>query len=511
VAAISGLDALTPQDAATVLAVLVERAGVGVALIGPDGRYLLVDEQLAAMNGVPAADHLGRTPAEVVPAVGDLATSIVDSVRATGEPVIDRLLGAEPPGEPGRRRFLLVSFLPVRATDGRHLGVAFVARDVTAERELRTRVADERLHATVAATLDPVLLLSPAEGTAERPGDFWIDHANAAAAAEVGQAEGSLAGRRLYDVFPWLPELGLHERYLEVLGGGAPFTSTSLPFPRVDDAVPHGSFDLSVSRVGTQLMVSWRDTTAERDLALHVEQLRRERARTALMQRAFLPRRLPEVAGVRLGARYRSAEAGSPLGGDWYDAIEIDGGLVVSIGDVAGHGVGAVESMAVARMTTRAFLDVDPDPGAALGRLAHFIPAFSRQSGTSVMLTTIVASYDIAARTLRWATAGHPPPLLVTAEGAQLLAGRRGPPVAFDTPAYVVDEAAVPPGALVVLYTDGLIERRGETLVDGFERLLASTVDLPDEPGAACAALMDRCVVPMEKADDVCLVALRTA
>jgi serine phosphatase RsbU (regulator of sigma subunit) len=363
---------------------------------------------------------------------------------------------------------------------------------------------DVRRHAD--AHLEPALVVSPIGEPAE---DFVIDHVNRAAALVLG--EPPPIGERLYSVFAWLPAAGLHDAYLATLETGTPLARTGVPYPVAEDGGAWiGRFDLRLSRHGRQLLVVWRDTSTDRLLEVSRRELAHERERTSTLQAAYLPRALPDVPDVELAWRYSSADQAAPLGGDWYDAVDVPGGLLLSVGDVAGHGLPAVETMAVLRLASRAYTELDASPSVLLGRLAHYAEQHARRNAISVMATMCAARYWAPTRELEWASAGHPPPLVVDADGAHVLAGAAGRPLGVEGGHPANNRVVLARGSTVVLYTDGLVERRDESIDVGLERLAeaAARAGSGRSPDRLCDALL-RDVHDGRHDDDVCIVAAR--
>jgi phosphoserine phosphatase RsbU/P len=228
------------------------------------------------------------------------------------------------------------------------------------------------------------------------------------------------------------------------------------------------------------------------------------------LQRAVLPARLPSVAGVELAARYLPADMPSLVGGDWYDAFPLpDGSLAVATGDVVGHDLEAAATMGQVRNALRAYAFSDDRPAEVLARLNQLITGL----GDTGLATALFGRLDPGQRMFRWSCGGHPPPLLIGAAGVRLLACPAGMmlgAVPADRARYVNAHAAVEPDDLLVLYTDGLIERRDRDLDEGFAALARAAGDLHGRPAeAACATLMDRLLPDQEHEDDVCLLVLR--
>ena len=222
------------------------------------------------------------------------------------------------------------------------------------------------------------------------------------------------------------------------------------------------------------------------------------------VQRSLLPATLPEHPGVRLGARYMPAETRYGIGGDWYDAVLLPGGrILLLVGDVAGHGLKAAITMVQMRSAARALAPTH-GPAALLDALDQFA-----ESGPDVLsATAAVAVIDPAERTLRYCLAGHPPLLLRDPDGTLAMLGEaRGPLIGFgagDRPEQVVTFL---PGSCLVLFTDGLVERRGETIDTGFARLgtaLAAAATL--DPANLCEALIEQSLPRTGRNDDTAIL-----
>jgi serine phosphatase RsbU (regulator of sigma subunit)/PAS domain-containing protein len=204
---------------------------------------------------------------------------------------------------------------------------------------------------------------------------------------------------------------------------------------------------------------------------------------------------------------YEPARGDIGLGGDWYDVIEIsEACTAVVVGDVAGHGITAAARMTEAKATIRTLVLNVPHPEvipAANRSLAHFDSGY--------IATAAVAWVDTEAGSLEWRLAGHIPPILRTPEGTtRLLAGPHHPPIGTSTPAREQESVAFPAGSLLVLYTDGLIERRHEDIDVGLERLRSLVDGLSSDCTAAEA--LDAILHGLRLAegeDDVALVVVR--
>jgi serine phosphatase RsbU (regulator of sigma subunit) len=224
------------------------------------------------------------------------------------------------------------------------------------------------------------------------------------------------------------------------------------------------------------------------------------------LQRSLVPAALPEVPGMEMAARYSPGRAS--VGGDWYDVFSLPSGeLGVVMGDVAGHGLQAAVIMGRMRSSLRSYALEWDDPAEVLHRLdrkmQHFEPG--------AMATVLYAIWDPDLKHVRVSSAGHLPPVLA----------RQGEPTVSLEPQIRSDlvigadvnmrrhtsTVEIPPGALLCLYTDGLVERRHASIDDGIGRLCAAV--RPDSPEKVCAAVMSALVGRERMQDDVALLALR--
>ncbi|CAM3723149.1 PP2C family protein-serine/threonine phosphatase [Smaragdicoccus niigatensis] len=230
-----------------------------------------------------------------------------------------------------------------------------------------------------------------------------------------------------------------------------------------------------------------------------------EHTATLALQRSLLPAALPEVRGLEVATRYvPGADAG--LGGDWYDLFPLPEDRVgLVMGDVAGHGLEASVVMGRIRSALRAYaLEWSADPARVLERvdakMHHFEPG--------VMATIAYGVLDASRRKLTLSLAGHPPPIRTNDDGSTFLAIDPDLPIGLfpgvpraNTEFLLADHDAI------ALYTDGLVERRGESMDLGLRRLCMAMTN--GEPEAACARVMSRLVGPHAPRDDVALLIAR--
>lgn len=221
------------------------------------------------------------------------------------------------------------------------------------------------------------------------------------------------------------------------------------------------------------------------------------------LQRSLLPRRIPEIAGLDLAVRYEPASAKTEVGGDFYELVMLDGHLLMAIGDVAGHSLHAATVMAELRHAVRAYAVEGHQPGAIL----HRVNELMRTLLPNELATICLLLLEPTTGHVRLASAGHLPPLLHLdgkVEYVQHSAPLLG--VRADRPADL--EFVLPPGATLVFYTDGLIERRDATIDEGLAALAGCAAVVDDDLDAFCQRLLVE-LAPDEIQDDVAVVALR--
>jgi serine phosphatase RsbU (regulator of sigma subunit) len=229
------------------------------------------------------------------------------------------------------------------------------------------------------------------------------------------------------------------------------------------------------------------------------------------LQRSLLPAGLPTVGGVELTARYLPASAEIHVGGDWYDALALaDGTVGLVIGDVAGHGVAAAAIMGQLRTAWRAYtLDGHP-PAGIIERLHRLLATVEPE----VLATCCCVVADPSSGLVRWASAGHLDPLMRAPDTTTaFLDGGRTVPlgVPLDGSGDPIPEgqATLAPGSLLLLYTDGLVERRQESLQAGLNRLAHALAVGPEQLEACCDHLVAESLADQTVTDDVALVAVR--
>ncbi|MFC1412787.1 SpoIIE family protein phosphatase [Streptacidiphilus sp. N1-12] len=550
---------LAVQDA------LFEQSPLGIAVLDDRLRYVRVNETLARMNGLPVADHLGRTTGETLPeGAADEVTAIQRQVLATGEPVVDLTVAGPNPRRAGYRS---ISYSRLHDRAGRVLGVTGMIMDVTdryravakvehARRrlallnELGTRIGDlldaVRIAEELAAALVPaladysgvVLLQAVADGD-DLPrhahtrltrlvmtGTAAVEPSDTAdvmmtKGASIDMAEGSLFARVLRS--------GLAE---QLESPALLEETTSQDDPRVRAAYELGVHSMLVVPLRARgivlgLMVLSRAGRREgfdRDELAFAGELAdragssldnarlyaRERAAALMLQRSLLPQTVPQPPGVEIGYRYVPGSSGTEVGGDWFDVIPLpDDRVALVVGDVMGHGLRAAATMGRLRTAVRTLAMLGLPPDVLLQHVHDLADDLAQGPDEALIATCVYAVYDPATRQLVLAKAGHTPPLLIVpGEPAQVLDLPSGTPLGVGGVPFASVQLTAPEGSLLVLYTDGLVESRTEDIDVGTRRLCAVLEQEFDSVEEAC----DRVVGTLERGqepDDVALLVAR--
>lgn len=261
---------------------------------------------------------------------------------------------------------------------------------------------------------------------------------------------------------------------------------------------PHRAFDeefrafidLVSATIGTAL-----DSAYRRSVELDEHRVVSDTLQQAMLRPAS---DLPNVA-----ARYLPAAGELSVGGDWYDVIDVDDHTrAIVVGDCVGHGLDAAAAMGQMRAAARAMLLEGRDPAETLTRLDRFAATIDNAFGA----TLVCAVIDRRAHTMTYASAGHPPPLLVGDGGVRWLDAARGTPLAVDDHPRRSATVELANNDLVVLYSDGLVERRDESIDVGLERLATAAAELHGQPVHRIADELLRRTLGDQRDDDVVLV-----
>jgi anti-sigma regulatory factor (Ser/Thr protein kinase) len=238
--------------------------------------------------------------------------------------------------------------------------------------------------------------------------------------------------------------------------------------------------------------------------AIENARLFEQRRVAEILQQRLLPTEIPAIAGLEVASRYLPA-AGSSLGGDWYDVFELpDGRVVLAVGDVVGHGVEAAATMAQLRSALRAYAAVGYPPSGVVESVARLV----EQLGPRTMATLAYVLLDPADEQFEIVSAAHPPAVLVEPDSEpRFVETQPGVPLGtVQAATYTSETVAFPAGSTLVLYTDGLVERRDEPLdtgLDHLRRIAAGATDVEK----LCTEALER-LLTSEPEDDVALIAV---
>lgn len=360
--------------------------------------------------------------------------------------------------------------------------------------------------------VESALAARPVWGPGGTIADFTIEHLSPGYVDPAGRPARDLASRSLLAAYPgsggWLFTLAA-----EVLTSG---TGKHVAGPV--GGLLSGSeqavevTDLRATAVDDEVIITWhqtsgRDLPGPRPPAL-VPRPAADAGLATRVRRALVPpdRELMATAGVDIAVGYRPADGSKKeVSGDWYDVLPLpDGDLLLVIGDIAGHGESAVKEMDRAREALRALVSAGATPGSLLSDLNEAAIRFTDGSTGTV----ICGRYQPRARVLRWARAGHLPPVLVRGGAAAPLDLPEGLLLGVD-PNAVYEEATLPlqPGDTLLLYTDGLIERRADSISDSLAEFAAAAIPAGPDADSHVARIMAGAA--SDTGDDACLLAIR--
>ncbi|MDQ4088962.1 MAG: PAS domain-containing SpoIIE family protein phosphatase/ATP-binding protein [Actinomycetota bacterium] len=529
----------TAEEALGLLEAILTSAPVGIAVFDLDLRYARVNDAYAALSGVPAEEHIGGQLGDVVPLQAGVAADL-RRVVTTGRTILGRnvALVADEAGEP---RSFNVSYFPVRSAAGALVGAGLTLVEVTeakraeAERAALLRRAEAaHLRLSILATASTVLtttmeldellarltrVLTPMAAdwcVIELVGrDGAIEHV--AVSHRARDAAQDLAAR-----------LGATRIALDddgpvaaVFRSGQARLAGPEAVPELEGREPplHSSVVVPIESRGRMLGVLVLATEGDRqldddDLDLAVEIAHRaalavgnarafqqEHEIAESLQRALLPTTMPAVPGLELAVRYVAATDGASVGGDWYDVLTFDDGTTgIVVGDVIGHDIAASTSMGQLRSAIRIYAwEEHARPAAALARVDRLFDKLDLAYATCMF-----GVLDRTTSTFRWSNAGHPPPLLLRHGKATFLVEGNGVLLGV-TGGAGMEEATtgLQEGDVLVLYTDGLVERRDEPLQAGLARLAAAAErSNASDPEVLCEALLEALVPPATTRDD---------
>jgi PAS domain S-box-containing protein len=508
---------------------LIRKSPFGLVMLDEDLRFALVNDSLAAMNGLPAADHLGLHLRDVIlTADGGEYERILSETLRTGEPMTGLMVHGRTDGHRHADRSWSVSIFRLTAPDGRVLGLGGIVVDVTDKQaaileataarqrlalvnEATTRmgttldmprVAEELSTVAVPAFADLLVVkirddlfgdtVPDVSGTPirlRRLGGRFMDNP---ASAEIYRSHGQVAqppGTLLYEcmrtararLLPTIDEDAIaaiaqdpeHARLIRESGLGSMIVA---PFVARGRVLGVALFGRSADRaaLAPEDLRSAEELAARTAMCLdNALAYSNERRIAVALQRSLLPEDdvIPRRPGLEVAHHYRPSSNAAQVGGDWFDVIALSGHRVAfAVGDVMGHDLHAAANMGQLRTAMRTLAQLDLEPVDLLARLDESV----RKGTTTRYATCVYAVCDTVTRECRIVSAGHPPPLLRHADGTtEVVPVTPGPPLGVtpDDPRFAVTDLVLPQGGTLVLYTDGLIEHRGEDIDIGIEKL----------------------------------------
>ncbi|WP_328377713.1 SpoIIE family protein phosphatase [Streptomyces sp. NBC_01020] len=312
------------------------------------------------------------------------------------------------------------------------------------------------------------------------------------------------------DELPELAELGLLPLMDQVLRSGTPRTVKSR---RVQAGPGAGSYTVTCTPVPNLpenggVLVFAADVSDHADAAERLRTSERRQRETAVtLQRSLLPQELEQPDDLRIAATYQPGGTDAAVGGDWYDVITLGAGrTALVIGDVMGRGVRAAAVMGQLRTAVRAYARLDLPPHEIL----QLLDGLASEIDANQIATCLYAVHDPNEGRLVYASAGHLPVLVRDEDGTvRRAADPTGPPLGTGGWQHTSDSIALPPGSAAVLYTDGLVERRGEDIDEGVAALERALSGASGAPQVVCDRLIRSLGVTAEHDDDVAVLVVQ--
>ncbi|MER5886007.1 SpoIIE family protein phosphatase [Streptomyces sp. NPDC001941] len=332
-----------------------------------------------------------------------------------------------------------------------------------------------------------------------------VAYVNDAYAAAFGPRR---PGTAVADCCPELSELGLLPLMDQVLRSGKPRTVKSR---RTRTGGSYTVTCLPVDTPGREhggVLVHAADVTAHAEAAERLRASERRHRETAVtLQRSLLPQELEQPDDLRIAADYRPGGTDAAVGGDWYDVITLGAGrTALVIGDVMGRGVRAAAVMGQLRTAVRAYARLDLPPHEVL----QLLDGLAAEIDPSQIATCVYAVHDPNEGRLVYASAGHLPILVRDEDGSvERAADPTGPPLGTGGWLHTSGTIALPPGSTAVLYTDGLVERRGEDIDEGVASLERALSGATGTPQIVCDRLIRSQGVTAEHDDDVAVLVVQ--
>ncbi|RST17540.1 PAS domain S-box protein [Streptomyces sp. WAC05374] len=538
---------------------LFETCPIGLVMLDEDLRYVHLNQALADMDGCPIEQHLGRRVDDLMITSDDGAyLRMLHEVARTGRPVVGALVGVRTPGRPDRDQVRSVSFFPLSGAVGSRPGLGGLMVDVTdRERAIveatagRQRLALlNRAAAAIGTTLDvdvtarelvdaavpdfadasvvevvewmdeheafdpdrPLITRRIASGTILPPPATelvsGLDHVTYPPGSAIHRmlATGGVVAVPVDDAF--VSSTVIHRERARLLRDSGLTCILIAPLIARDTVQGLAMFGRSAARPAfTEQDHGLGGELASR-AALCLDNARlysRVQDIALTLQRALLPSALATSPYVQVAHRYVPGSRITEVGGDWYDVISVAGGrIALVVGDVMGHGVPAAAAMGRLRITAKALARHNQEPSALLAEL----DACAEEAGID-LATCLYILYDPATGRACIASAGHPPPLVRNPDGTVgTISDVLGVPLGVGGQPFATTETELPDGAVLALYTDGLIEARGRDIEEGLDAVRTELAAECGDLEAAADRMLSR-LLPGPPDDDTVLVLAR--
>jgi PAS domain S-box-containing protein len=467
----------------------------------PDGHVMFVNEGWLRFTGRTLEDELGDTfassahPADREQLVGSWRAAIAARDEFRAEYRLHR--------RDGEYRWMLEVGVP-RYVSGEFLGYVGTATDIHERRSMEEALrASEHAFRELADSAPVMIWTTDSEGLVTFVNRGWLE----------------FTGRTLEDELGDTWELGVHSDDVGAVTANWVRTLSARKAWEHEYRLRHRDgeyrwiFERGAPRFEGGRFAGYAGSATDiherREMEERLREVyEREHRIAETLQRSLLPERLPLIEGLSVSARYLPAGYGEAVGGDWYDALELrDGRVALVVGDVVGHGLRAAAAMGQLRNAFRAYALVEDSPSEVIARLNRL----TLRGGDDTIATVLLLMLDRETGELTYTSAGHPPPLLLGRDGPRYLEEGRSVPVgATEAAVFRQGSAVLDPGDALLLYTDGLVERRDAPLDRGLERLaeVAATGTMGLEE--LCDRVLGGLLGSGERADDVALIAVRS-
>ncbi|MEI7033871.1 SpoIIE family protein phosphatase [Streptomyces pratensis] len=540
------------------IAALFDGNPAGVAVLDHHLRYTYVNPALERLNGLPASSHIGRVFAEVLPDLSGQA-AVLRAVLADGKPREETVGGQTWALSPDDERFWRATYHRLEA-GGAACGLMAIIVEITDIARQRAELEQARGHVTllstaaarIGTTLDldttcrelaafvvpafadvaAVDVFPPDVGHAVRRPDPGVLRLRRAALRGVGVldeqvqrfghpgeyvdfAADSAVARCLADNQPVLDDWAAPGRSAltaeRITASRALGLREALVVPLTARGNPIGA--LSLVRAEGSPAFTDQDPAVAREIAVraavgldHARRYDHEHSIARELQRSLLSEPYGPHPHVEVATRYLPADRDVLVGGDWFDVVPLrDGRHLKAMGDVMGHGVEAAVAMSHYRSMLRVLASEDLPPHQILERLDSMV----ERSGVDRAATCLLAVVDRFAGACEVASAGHLPPVFIDpgAAGARIVTVPVGPPLGAGFGGYATASVPCGPGTVLFMYTDGLVERRGEDIDVSVRRLSSLTLPLSGRLDDLLDEVLDR--FGEEAEDDIAVLASR--